>query len=165
MTNCDFLKGLSKETTIRRDAAGRWYHDDVLIENPNIIRAFNRWIRKNQEGRYCLENQVNWVYISLEGPPIFVRSLKVTPSGRVLLFLSNEREEKLVPDTLRQDRDGALYCDVCGQNLVARFDNFSIVQLQEVVQEDELGVYLRFGDQMVRPPLVDDPLLPKENEA
>jgi hypothetical protein len=152
------LKELPRETTIRRDAQGRWFHDGQPLEHPGLIRAFDSWIDRAEDGRYCLRNEINWAYITLEGPPFFVRSLTAEPSGEVILLVSDGRRHRLDPSTLRQGRDGALYCDVRQGAMTARFDRHAMMQLGDLLREDEQGVYLELGGRAVRPPVVDDPL-------
>lgn len=155
-----YLQGRSRETTIRRDAQGRWFHDGDPLEHPNLTRSFDRWIERAEDGRYCLKNDINWAYVTIEGAPLFVRSLRFD-ADEAWLLLSNECEERLVPETLRQSEDGALHCDVAGGTLVARFDHHAQTQLERVLREDERGVYLAFGGGRVRPPVVGDPLAPR----
>lgn len=153
-----FPFGLSRETTIRRTADGKWFQGEDPIDNPKLARAFDRWIERAEDGRYCLKNDINWAYVTIEGAPFFVRSLSVQGSS-VLLSLSNDASLPLAPETLREGPDGALYCDVYG-DMPARFDSHAAVQLQDVLEEDEQGPYLRIGKEQVRPPRVSDPLAP-----
>jgi hypothetical protein len=152
------LQGRTRETAIRRDELGRWFNDGVSLAHGNLIRSFDRWIERAEDGRYCLKNDANWAYFTLEGPPFFVRSAGLDGDGGVRLRLSNDREEVLVPATLRQSRDGALYCDVMDGTMAARFDAGAVHQLESAVFEDESGVYLELAGRRYRPPVVDDPL-------
>ena len=157
MDPAGYLQGRTRETTIRRDAEGRWFHDGDPLEHPNLIRSFDRWIERAEDGRYCLRNDINWAYVAIEGAPLFVRALRF--DGDVAwLVLSNDRDERLVPDTLRQSADGALHCDVANGTMVARFDRHAQAQLERVLGEDERGVYLALDGRRVRPPVVSDPL-------
>jgi hypothetical protein len=153
-----FLAGRSRETTIRRDALGRWFHDEQPLDHPNLTRAFDRWLDKAEDGRFCQRNDINWAYVTLEGPPLFVRAVKLEADGRVSLTLSDDRVETLATDSLRQDADGALYCDARNRTLVARFDRHAVEQLEPLLKEDERGVYLALGNERVRPAVVSDPL-------
>jgi hypothetical protein len=156
----ELLQGRSRETTIARDAQGRWSQDGQALEHANLTRAFDRWIERAEDGRYCLKNDINWAYFTLEGPPFFVRSLQLEPGGAVLLSLSNDKREPLRPETLRSDASGALYCDVGDGSMVARFDRHAAAQLEALVGEDEQGIYLELAGRRVRPKLVADPLTP-----
>jgi hypothetical protein len=148
---------LSRQTAISRDAEGRWFEGGSPIDQPAIERAFDRWIDLAEDGRFCLRNSVNWAYVEIEGAPIFVRRAFLDHEG-ALLVLSDETNERLEPRTLRQGPEGALYCDVRGGRLAARFDRSAVFALAEALGEDEAGVYVELGGVRVRPPSVDDPL-------
>jgi uncharacterized protein len=159
------LSGLTRETTIRRDAQGRWFHDGTPLEHTGLTRAFDRWVERADDGRYCLKNDINWAYITLEGPPYLVRSLQITPAGQVTLLLSNDSSEPLRPETLRMGEDGALYCDVGDGTLPARFDRHAATLLEPLISEDEHGLYVEIAGQRVRPKVAEDPLAPRRETA
>lgn len=155
-----FLQGRSRETTIVRDAQGRWFSDQEPLDHPGLTRAFDRWIERAEDGRYCLKNDINWAYFTLHGPAYFVRSVTLDDDGSVWLLLSNDKRERLRPNTLRSGTDGALYCDVDDGSFVARFDRHAAAALAPVLHEDAEGVYLETAGMRVRPPVVEDPLNP-----
>jgi hypothetical protein len=152
--------GFSRETTIVRDAAGRWSQDGVPLEHPNLVRAFDAWVDRADDGRLCLRNALGWAYVTIEGAPLFVRSLGITRDG-VSLRLSDGREERLDAATLRVGPDGALHCDARGGRLAARFDRHAQTQLAALLEEDDDGVYLNVDGLRVTPEAVDDPLTPR----
>lgn len=154
------LRGFSRETTLFRDGEGRWFHDGQPLEHSNLVRAFDRWIERAPDGRYCVKNDINWAYITLEGPPFFVRSVTLDAQGQPVLLLSNDRREPLRADSLRIGPDGALYCDVGAGDMSARFERHAAMQLEPLIAEDEQGIYVRLDGRRVRPPRVDDPLQP-----
>jgi hypothetical protein len=160
-----FLEGRTRETTIRRDAQGRWFQDGEALDHANLTRAFDRWVQRADDGRYCLKNDINWAYITLEGAPYFVRVVRVE-AGQPQLLLSDDTWQPLDASTLRQAEDNSLYCDVHG-GLCARFDRLAMQQLEALLGEDEHGVYLALPDgRRVRPPLVADPLVsPSQRES
>jgi uncharacterized protein len=160
MDPTSFLQGRSRETTIRRDALGRWFDDGEPLEHPNLLRAFDGWVDRAEDGRYCLRNGVNWAYFTLEGPPFFVRWASVDEAAEsVRLRLSDDQLERLDPETLRQGEDGALYCDVRDGTMAACFERHAMQQLEALLREDDQGVYLALGGKRVRPPQVRDPLV------
>lgn len=152
----DLAEGRTRETAIRREANGKWWNGEDPIEHPNLVRSFESWIARADDGRYCLSNDINWAYFSLEGPPFFVRAVKLTKAG-VSLLLSGDLEEALDPATLRQGEDGSLWCDVRG-GLAARFDNHAMAQLADVVGEDEQGAFVTVGGEKHRPAVVASPM-------
>ena len=151
------LKGRTRETAIRRDAQGRWFNGPDPITHPNLVQSFDAWLTLAPDGRFCLSNDINWAYVSIEGPAHFVRGVRVL-DGQVELQLSSGKRELLDPGSLRQGPDGALYCDVAGGTLTARFDNAASAGLSSLLGEDEQGVYIAMGETRVRPPVTDTPI-------
>jgi hypothetical protein len=145
------------ESTIRRDAEGRWFHDGELIDTEAIARAFDRWIDIAEDGRYILKNSVNWAYVEIEGAPLFVTALSIEPA-RVVATLSDGTEEELDAGTLRQDERGVLYCDARGGKMAASFTRAVQHQLEPLVGEEERGVYLELGGARRFPPVYRDPI-------
>lgn len=164
MAEAPLPPGLSRETKIRRDASGRWWNGDDPVTHPNLVRSFDQWIDVAEDGRYCLKNDINWAYVTIEGPPVFVRAA-IVEGDAVRLVTSGDLEEPLDPATLRQARDGSLWCDVRGGRLAARFDNHAAAQLADLIGEDEAGVLIRLGGRTFRPPTVDDPLSPARSPS
>jgi len=149
-------RGYTRETKIRRDARGKWFDGDVPLEHPGLVKSFDGWLDRAPDGRLCLSNDINWAYVEVEGPPYRVRAVEVGEAIR--LRLSGGREETLDPKTLRQDAQGALWCDVREGKLAARFENHATNQLADVLEEDAEGPFLRIAGEVVRPPVVEDPL-------
>lgn len=151
------LGARTRETKIRRDAQGRWFDDGVELTHPLLRQAFDRWLQRAPDGsgRFCLSNDINWAFVEIEGPPRFVRAVRLA-GGEVALVLSSGQEVVLDPETLVQGADAGLYCRVPGE-LWARFDGHAMMQLDPLIGEDEQGVYVRVGERRVRPPLSDAP--------
>ena len=154
--------GRTRETAIRRDAQGRWWNGAEQITHVLLVRAFDAWIDRADDGRYCLKNDINWAYVSIDGAPFFVRACHLDAEGAEL-ELSDGRKERLAPSTLREGPDGALYCGVRGGAFPARFDTHAAMQLGEALEDGPGGVGLgvRLGGELVRPPVVADPLAPE----
>lgn len=147
----------SREADLRRDARRRWYHEGVPIQTPAIERAFDRWIDRGPDGRYRLENEINWVYCEIEGPPVFVERAEVQ-ADRVRLTLSDGRTEWLRPETLRQGPEGELYCQVREGRLPAAFERAAMPAFESLLAEDGEGLFLRLGGRAFRPRVVATPL-------
>jgi hypothetical protein len=163
MDPSSFLKGMTRETTIRRDAEGVWYQDGEPLDHPNLTRAFDRWIERAEDGRYCLKNDINWAYFTLEGAPYFVERVRQAGDGQPLLELSNDQELPLPAHSLRLGPEGALYIDVPG-GMVAKFRRHAMAQLEPWLSEDDSGAYLELQGERVRPEVTSDPLRMKETK-
>jgi len=157
-------EGRSRETRIRRDATGRWWNGDDAISHPSLARAFDGWIDRAEDGRYCLRNDVNWAYVAIEGPPLFARQASIRADAgetSVWLSLSDGREERLDLATLREGPDDALYCDARDGTLPCRLERSAMMGLADHLEEDAEGAsWLHVGASRVRPARVDDPLVP-----
>lgn len=132
--------GLSRETTIRRDAEGQWFHDGEPVTNRAVARAFDRWLERADDGRWILKNSVNWAYIDLEGPAFFVRRGWIAEEG-VELELRGGRRVPLDPATLAHDEEGRMRCRVDG--LLAVFERSAMLDLAEHLDEEAGGWILR----------------------
>ena len=157
MDPAQFLQGRTRETAIRRDAKGRWFNGEDRIEHPKLTVAFDGWVDRAEDGRFCLSNSINWAYVEVQGPAYFVKDV-VTGDDGVLLRLSGGLEEPLDPASLRQGPEGALWCAVREGRCPARFDNHALSKMSDLVREDGEGIYVQIGSEKVRPPTEMDPL-------
>jgi hypothetical protein len=157
MDPAQFLQGRTRETNIRRDARGRWFNGEDRIAHPNLVRSFDSWIDRADDGRFCLSNSINWAYVDIEGPAYFVKDVELSDAG-VELRLSGDASEPLDPSSLRQGPDGALWCTVRDGRCPARFDNHAVSKMSDWISEDEDGVYVSIAGTKVRPPEIADPL-------
>ena len=105
-------EGRSRESTIRLDGEGRFWHDGRRVEHAGLFAALHSWIgRHPDDGRYILTNGYDWTYFTVEDAPYVVRAIRIEPS-RILLVLSDGAEEAWDPETTRIGSDGALYASV-----------------------------------------------------
>jgi hypothetical protein len=105
-------EGRSRESTIRLDAAGRFWHEGRQVEHAGLATAFHSWIRRHpDDGRYILSNGYDWSYFTVDDAPYFVRAVRIEPQ-RVTLLLSDGTEEDWDPESSRVGPDGALYAPV-----------------------------------------------------
>jgi hypothetical protein len=107
--------GRSRESTIRLDADGRFWHDGAQVEHPGLAQGLQAWIgRHPDDGRYILTNGYDWSYFTVDDAPFVVRSLLMEPE-RVVLRLSDGTEEPWDPATTRIGKGDALYATVKAQ--------------------------------------------------
>lgn len=112
--------GFSRETTIRVDAQGRFWHDGQPVTHPGLARGFARWLDVDPEsGRYILKNDINWAFVTVDDAPLVARVATVDDAG-VLLTLSDGETERLDESTLRLEPGDVPYCTVRGGRLPAK---------------------------------------------
>ncbi len=127
--------GRSRESTLRIDAQGAFWHEGQPVEHPRLRRALARWLDVHpDDGRYVLNNGYDWSYVQVDAVPFFVRTVRgalpeqPAPDGAsashasgVWLELNDGSAERLRPETLSEDATGALYCRVKSGRFEAKF--------------------------------------------
>ena len=122
-------EGRSRESTIRLDGEGRFFHDGALVEHPKLAQALHTWIARHpDDGRYILTNGYDWTYFTVDDVPFFVRAVRAE-GGDAILVLSDGTEEPLDPSTLRGGARGELYLKVKGGAFDAKMTRFALTQL------------------------------------
>ncbi len=150
--------GRSRESTLRLDREGRFWHDGRLVEHPGMARSFAAWMdRHPADGRFILNNGYDWTYLEVEDAPCHVRTLHArtvpprTPPipggglsgdsapGEPWLELADGSQEPLDPSTLWEGAGGALYCLVREGRFSARFSQAAQLALEPYLVETSEG--------------------------
>lgn len=142
--------GASRESTIRLDGGGRFWHDGAPVENPALSAALHGWISRHpDDGRYILTNGYDWTYFEVEDVPYFVVSVGLQAEG-IRLRLSDGSEEWLDGSTLAAGGDGGLYLRVKGGSFEARLTRHAQASLEPVLVEVDGEVGVRVGERVHR---------------
>ncbi|MCL2447580.1 MAG: hypothetical protein FWD17_01395 [Polyangiaceae bacterium] len=142
-------EGRSRESTLRLDASGRFWHDGMPVEHPGLAAALHRWITRHpDDGRYILNNGYDWTYFAVDDAPYTVGAVRVEPA-QIVLVLSDGSNEALRPETLRVGSNDALYTQVKsgapGGPFDARFSRHAQSALAPALVETEEGPGLAIG--------------------
>lgn len=106
--------GRSRESSIRLDAIGRFFHDGEPVENLKMATAFHSWLARHpDDGRPILVNDYDWTYLAVEGPLAFVSSVRVENDRLWLTLLGGDEE----PVTVLEEEDGVLFAEVRASRL------------------------------------------------
>jgi hypothetical protein len=136
-------EGRSRESTIRLDAQGRFWHEGAVVEHPGLAQAMHGWIARHpDDGRYILTNGYDWTYFTVEDAPYAVKSLRVE-ADRLLLVLSDDTQEPWEPESTRVGDDRALYAavkrDARGGPFAAKFSRHAQTSLARWLVPSEEG--------------------------
>lgn len=143
--------GASRESTLRLDRDGRFWHDGARVDHPALERALRTWIgRHPDDGRPILTNGYDWCYFQVDDAPLFVDALRIEGGG-VTLALFDGSEEPLDPATLSVGADGVVYARARGGGLEARFSRHAQTQLAPLLVSGEPPV-LSIGGREYRLP-------------
>ena len=147
-------EGRSRESTIRLDAEGRFFHDDAPVEHPKLAAAMHGWIARHpDDGRFILTNGYDWTYFTVEDAPYYVRALRIEGDA-VALLLSDGTEERWDPSRTRVAPTGALYTDVKqdakGGPFVAKFTRHAQASLAPILVDDDGAPAAKIHGHVVR---------------
>lgn len=143
--------GTTRESTIRLDRDGRFWHDGALIENEALVKALHSWISRHpDDGRYILTNGYDWTYFEVEDVPYWVTSVSVQ-GERVELTLSDGTREELGAEGWSAGDSGALYVGVKGGRFEARFTRHAQTALAPITDEVAGQTVLRIDGHAVVP--------------
>jgi hypothetical protein len=109
-----------RQTGIRLDREGRFWHEGEEITHAGFRRALLRWLDRLEDGRPILRlDERRYAYVDVEDTELLARSAR-WDGDRVMLGLNDGTEEELAYDTLRVRDDNSLLCAVRGGRLTAR---------------------------------------------
>lgn len=140
-----------EQSHIFLDERGRWFHEGKPVENPKISEFFHRSIRKDDTGRYYLQNKMGSlneiVYFQLQDTVYFVRHLVLADkSEKLLASLNTGMISEVSPETMKQDERGVMYCRVLDDDR-ARLTTNALHDLSDLVSEDDRGILLELKGQ------------------
>jgi len=140
-----------RETGLRLDREGRWWHEGQPVEHPRLVAALHRWLDLDEQGRYVLRLDAGRLArVEVEDAPYIVRTLELDGPGRtvrIYLRLSDGSEEELDYASLRVGRDNALYCGAKGR-FEARLSRQAYYLVGELIEETDEGFALRAAGQL-----------------
>jgi hypothetical protein len=133
-------EGRSRESTIRLDRHGDFFHDDQPVDHPKLRDAMHTWLARHpDDGRYILTNGYDWTYLRVDDVPYFVRTVRAE-GGDAILTLSDATEEPLDPATVHANPRGELYLKVKpgapGGAFDAKMSRFAQTQLGPFLEPD-----------------------------
>lgn len=139
-------EGRSRESTIRLDKEGHFFHDDAPVEHPKLRDAMHTWIKRHpDDGRYILDNGYDWTYFTVEDAPFLVQHLSVA-SGEPKMVLSDGSEEAF-SGSITERSDGTLLTEVKrgvkGGPFQAKFSRHAQTELAPFLEARSEGVALR----------------------
>ncbi len=127
------------EITIKSD--GTWYHKGVPIIRKDIIKFFYEHMELDEKGRYIISWRNERCIVDVEDTAFFVQRVDKKGDG-FLLYLSDETQEELDPETLYIGKENVLYCRVKDGKFPARFLRSAYYQIAEYIEEEDGKYFL-----------------------
>lgn len=139
-----------RQSGVRLDAQGRFWHEGGEITHAGMRAAFYRWLDRNPDGRWVLRlDERRFVYLDVEDAPFVIRTIR-WEGDRAFALLSDATEEELDCGSLRL-RGEVPYAQVKGR-FEARLSTAAWLALEPRLGGDEGGVVLdaRGGPYVIR---------------
>lgn len=129
------------------DKEGRWFHKGVEMIHRGIIQLFYQHMEMDSQGRYVINWGGDRCYVEVEDTPFVVRRSifkrgDQANNSRFILFLTDDSQEDLSPDTLFIGINNVLYCKVKDRTFPARFGRPAYYQLAEYILEENDRYFL-----------------------
>lgn len=130
-----------RQTGIRLDREGRFWHEGEEITHEGFRRALLRWLDRLEDGRPVLRlDERRYAYVDVDDTELLARGAR-WEGDRLIVVLNDGTEEELAYDTLRVRGDNSLVCAVRGGRLKARITTAAYQVLSQRVVETDDGCF------------------------
>ena len=127
-----------RQSGIRLDGDGRFWHEGAEVVHHGMRAAFWRWLDRNPDGRWVLRlDERRFVYLDVDDVPYVVRSAR-WEGERALVRLSDDSDEELSYDSVHLRAGGQPYCRVKGGRFEARVSTLAWNTLAERIDDGAL---------------------------
>ena len=131
-----------RQTGIRLDRQGRFWHEGEEIRHERFRKALLRWLDLRADGRPILRlDDKRYAYVEVEDALLLVLSVRWV-GDRAFVKTNDEGEEELAYESLEQASDNSLYCRVRESKLLARVTTPAYYNLAEHIEEGPSGYEL-----------------------
>jgi uncharacterized protein len=148
----DVLVERWRQSGLRLDREGRWWHEGCPVEHRGLAQALCRWLDQLDDGRYVVRLDADrYAYVEVEDAPYLVLTVTLEREAdgvHLQLHLSDGSVEELAYATLSVGREQALYCQV-RERFAARFSRAAYYLVGELIEETDDGRFaLRAAGQL-----------------
>lgn len=131
-----------RQTGIRLDREGRFWHEGEEITHEGFRRALLRWLDRLEDGRPILRlDEKRYAYVDVDDTELLARGAR-WEGDRLILALNDGTDEELAYGSLRVRADHSLTCRVRGGRLDARITSPAYQVLSQRVVETADGFAL-----------------------
>lgn len=148
-----------RNSGIRLDREGRFWHEGAEVEHDGLRRAFLRWMDRLDDGRPVLRLDENrYVYLDVEDAALLITAAR-WDGERAFVTINDGVEQELEYESLRVGARDALYCTVRRGRLEARVTTPAYYVIAERIEQHDDGFALCAGD--TRYPIARAETLPR----
>lgn len=129
-----------RQTGLRLDRHGRWWHEGEIVQHRGLVRAINRWLDRLDDGRYIIRlDEHRYAYVDVEDTPYIVVTVTHSDDGRLWIHLSDGEREELDYESLAVGSDHALYCRCKDRRFASRFSHQAHQLLVDAIEQLDDG--------------------------
>ncbi len=123
------------------DKRGNWFQDGIKIQHRLTYLYNNKLLRRDDEGRYYLDEGSGKLYIDVEDTPFVVRM--VDKQGEdFYIILNDETKEKLDLDTLSINEDNVPYAKIKDGDFDARFTRPAYYEFMKYLKKEDDNYFI-----------------------
>jgi hypothetical protein len=127
------------------DKEGNWYQDGIPILHRWTYLHNNRLLRRDEKGRYYVDEGKVKVYAYVEDTPFVVKMVEKRDDG-FYVILNDETEEKLDFNILRMNDENIPYIKVKNGDFEARFSRPAYYELTKYLSQEGNTFYIEIGN-------------------
>lgn len=134
-------KGDKFQPRIYIDKEGNWYQDGIPILHRWTYLYNNKLLRRDEEGRYYIDEGRGRVYAHVEDTPYVVKMIDKRTDG-LYLILNDETEEKLDFNALWMNEENIPYIKVKNGEFEARFSRPAYYEITKYLKQEGDKFYI-----------------------
>jgi uncharacterized protein len=123
------------------DKEGNWYQDGIPILHRRTYLYNNKLLRRDQEGRYHIDDGRGRVYVQVEDTPYVVKMIDKRTDG-FYLILNDETEERLDFNALWMNEENIPYIKVKNREFEARFSRPAYYEITKYLKQEGDKFYI-----------------------
>ncbi|MBN2418221.1 MAG: DUF1285 domain-containing protein [Deltaproteobacteria bacterium] len=129
------------------DKSGKWFHKGLEMIHKGIVNEFYRSLSIGPSGEYLLIRGQEICFLEVEDTPFIITRAELNSAGktgdeRIILYLIDDTQEDLDPETLSIGDENVLYCRIKNNTFNARFSRAAYYQLAFHIKEEGDKYYL-----------------------
>jgi len=123
------------------DKEGNWYQDGIPILHKWTYLYNNNLLRRDEEGRYYIEEGPGRIYVQVEDTPFVVKMIDKREDG-LYIILNDETVEKLNFDNLWLNEENVPYTKVKNGEFEARFTRPAYYEFTKYLNQEGEEFYI-----------------------
>ena len=127
------------------DKKGNWYQDGIPIRHRWTYIHYNSLLRRDEDGRYYVDEGTGRVYVHIEDTPFVVKMVHKR-GDEFYLILNDESEEMLDLENLWINQENIPYTKVKGGQYNARFTRPAYYEISKYLRQEGNRFYIEYNN-------------------